>query len=111
MMVVKVETSLSQTHFKKEKVLHSLSCNGSVREGGNQGIWPSSWVLQSAPAEHTPARKMHFTWARPILPSSNKPLYLRESTAKHPDVLSLSESKHRVKVNRQKHSPQPPTVP
>lgn len=106
MIVVKVETSSSQTRLKKRKGV-ALSCNGSVREGGNQGIWPSSWFLQSAPAEHAPARKMHFMWVRPRLPSSKKPLYLREGTAKHPDVLSRSESEHRVKVNSAET--QPPT--
>ena len=106
MMVVKVETYLSQTHLKKKGVAFfelQWQCEGRRK--------PRDLVLQSAPAEHAPAKKMHFMWARPILPSSNKPLYLKESTAKHPNIFSLSESECRVKVNSAEHSPKSPIVP
>lgn len=62
-----------------------------VREGGTTGPSPSGCSRRV-----TPVNKMHFVWARPLLPSSSNPL--RRSPAQHPQLLSPSAGERSVKA-------------
>lgn len=76
-----------------------------------KGPRPLSGSLSAPEEELRPAQKMHFTWVSAALPQVKLTCYVRESTAKYPNVISSPASEHTVKFNCAKHSPKLPAAP